>query len=56
MTRPPDDDHLAPGDPLAAHLAALRAGPAVREDAVHALKEAVRGDARVAAAARITPI
>ncbi len=46
----PDEDRLAPDDPLAAFLPALRAEVPVRAEAVAALKAAVRADAAAGAA------
>jgi hypothetical protein len=50
MRAPHDDDALAPDDPLAAFLPALRADAPVREAAVDAVKGAVRGDVATLAA------
>ncbi|MCU0627615.1 MAG: hypothetical protein MUF21_14195 [Gemmatimonadaceae bacterium] len=53
----PDDDALPSDDPLAAHLTAFRAPVAVRDEAVLAVKEAVRADALpVATPPRVAPV
>lgn len=51
MRAPHDDVSLAPDDPLAAFLPALRANAPVRDSAVDAVKGAVRGDVATLAAA-----